>query len=315
MEFYQMSAETLPQIHFVDDTTIVPPYIHKRRRAGEYIMYVVKQGEMYLTEDDIPLILRAGDICILDKDRMHAGVKASTCSYYYIHFTHKDFELLQCEEREGVIDFFLKQRIASLKSDIFSYDECRGGKIYLPKHWHAENTGTLIRLSELLEQAKQENYSPLENYKTMCACCIQQVFIEISRSFLTSEHENYKPGLPGYYYKVQQILEYLNREYGGEISGVLLERELSGNFDYMNRIFKKVTGQTIFQYLTQVRIKHAAIMIRNTTMKMSEIGKKTGFPDEYYFSRVFKKHMGMSPAAYGKTMAKSQISVDNDKSR
>ena len=50
------------------------------------------------------------------------------------------------------------------------------------------------------------------------------------------------------------MLNYLNREYAGDITGQLLEKEFGGNFDYMNRTFKKVTGQTIFRYLNRVRI-------------------------------------------------------------
>ena len=84
------------------------------------------------------------------------------------------------------------------------------------------------------------------------------------------------------------------------ITGKLLEKEFGGNFDYMNRVFKKVTGETIFRYLNRVRINHAETLILNTPMKMSAIGSRVGFSDEYYFSRVFKKHTGKSPTEYAR---------------
>lgn len=307
MEIYQMSAEILPSIHFVDDTVIEPPYIHKRRRAGEYIMYVIKHGEMYLLENEEPLSLRAGDICILDKDRVHVGVKASVCGYYYIHFQHRDMRLMAHEDEEEALDILMKQRMEALESDIFSYAGCEDGKIYLPKLWHVEDAAAWVKLEELLEQAKQENYSPMENYKIMCACNIQQVFMEIGRSFLTAEQKNDLSSLPGYYYTVHRILAWLNQEFATRITGELLEQKFESNFDYMNRVFKKVTGQTIFQYLTRIRINHAKILILHTSMKMSEVGKKVGFPDEYYFNRVFKKQVGVPPAAYAKIHQKVAI--------
>ena len=80
----------------------------------------------------------------------------------------------------------------------------------------------------------------------------------------------------------------------------VLEKEFGGNFDYMNRTFKKATGETIFRYLNRVRINHAKAMILNTPLKMSVIGSRVGFSDEYYFSRVFKKCTGKSPTEYAR---------------
>ena len=105
---------------------------------------------------------------------------------------------------------------------------------------------------------------------------------------------------PRSYRVVQELLNYLNSEYASNITGELLEKEFGGNFDYMNRTFKKVTGETIFRYLNRVRINHAKTLILNTPLKMSVIGTRVGFSDEYYFSRVFKKYTGKSPTEYAR---------------
>ncbi len=57
MEFYRIHAEILPQIHFIDKTVVTPPYVHKRRKAGEYVVYFVQNGEMYLREESQPITL------------------------------------------------------------------------------------------------------------------------------------------------------------------------------------------------------------------------------------------------------------------
>lgn len=88
--------------------------------------------------------------------------------------------------------------------------------------------------------------------------------------------------------------------------GERLEEEFDGNFDYMNRIFKRVTGQTIFQYLTAVRMEHAKRLIAQTTMHTGVIGQEVGYPDEYYFSKVFKRNVGMSPRAYADSLSKNK---------
>ena len=100
MEFYQMHAESLPSIHFVDDTRMQSTWLHRKRKPLEYIMYVIRYGEMFLEEDGVPLTLKTGDICILDKDRTHVGVKPAMCGYYYVHFLHDDFKLIDFKDEK-----------------------------------------------------------------------------------------------------------------------------------------------------------------------------------------------------------------------
>lgn len=300
MEFYRMHAERLPSIHFVDDAATGATWLHRKRKPLEYIMYVVRYGEMFLEEDGVPLTLRSGDICILDKDRTHVGVKPAKCGYYYVHFMHDDFELMGFEDEKEALELLAGYRESSLNSDIFSYDRCGGNQLYLPKHCHIRSQRVWLRVEELLQKARQETYRPMENYKAMCACYIQQAFMEIGRCFLDEAGETWRPSLPVYYETVGKMTEWLNRNYAREVTGALLEEVFEYNFDYMNRIFKKVNGKTIFQYLTQIRIHHARLLLQNSSMKMAEVGKRVGFPDEYYFSRVFKKHVGVSPGAYAR---------------
>ena len=125
--------------------------------------------------------------------------------------------------------------------------------------------------------------------------------MEISRCFLDEAGDSQRSGRPVYYEMVGKMVEWLNQNYGKEVASPFLEELFGHNFDYMNRVFKKVNGKTVFQYLTQVRIHHAKLLLCNTSMKIGEIGKRVGFPDEYYFSRVFKKYTGISPAAFARS--------------
>ena len=66
------------------------------------------------------------------------------------------------------------------------------------------------------------------------------------------------------------------------------------------------TVKTIFQYLTAVRMEHAKRLIAQTTMHTGVIGQEVGYPDEYYFSKVFKRNVGMSPRAYADSLSKNK---------
>ena len=53
-------------------------------------------------------------------------------------------------------------------------------------------------------------------------------------------------------------------------------------------------------------MEHAKRLIAQTTMHTGMIGQKVGYPDEYYFSKVFKRNVGMSPRAYADSLSKNK---------
>lgn len=61
------------------------------------------------------------------------------------------------------------------------------------------------------------------------------------------------------------------------------------------RIFKEAMGISPMQYLCDYRLNNADIMLRNTTRSISDIISDSGFNDESYFYRCYKKHFGETP--------------------
>ena len=63
-------------------------------------------------------------------------------------------------------------------------------------------------------------------------------------------------------------------------------------------MFKKETGDTINNYLTEYRLNKAKQYLRETLFTAAEIGVKVGYRDSSYFGRIFRKHFGMTPNEY-----------------
>lgn len=71
--------------------------------------------------------------------------------------------------------------------------------------------------------------------------------------------------------------------------------EVHTSEDYLTRIFKKELGLSPWEYLNRYRIWLAENLLRNTGMSVNEVSNETGFQDQAYFCRVFKKIKGYSP--------------------
>lgn len=302
--FFSLNPNILPQIRLINSATIDLPYIHKRRKANEYILYIIRKGNMYIIEDGKKYVLSEGDFFLLDPSYIHEGYKAAHCEYYYIHFQHQQIYKTENISKDLVIQKLLESRNDYLQSNSFSYDIYKTEKLLIPKKYSFVNYNSFITTICLLNEAIEQNNNQIENYKIICSCKVLESLIEVSRSFIFSEIENLSSGVPKSYKKIQELLKYLNTEYAGKITSSTIEEKFSCNFDYMNRVFKKLTQKTIFTYLNTVRIDHAKELISTTSLKSSEIGVNVGFSDEYYFSKVFKKYTGIPPTIYARGILK-----------
>lgn len=87
-------------------------------------------------------------------------------------------------------------------------------------------------------------------------------------------------------------------------------RAMPFHYDYLRKLFKKEVGITPLEYLTQMRMKKAEMMLSavwSSDYTVTEIGQLCGFDDALYFSRVFKKNFGCSPTAFAKTQGQNKM--------
>ncbi len=72
---------------------------------------------------------------------------------------------------------------------------------------------------------------------------------------------------------------------------------LSISYSHFRRIFREVTGSAPNQYLIGAKLNLAEKLLRDSVLPMNKVAHQSGFPDEFYFSRLFKKHRNISPSA------------------
>jgi AraC-like DNA-binding protein len=67
---------------------------------------------------------------------------------------------------------------------------------------------------------------------------------------------------------------------------------------HFSRKFRETTGYSPIDYFIRLKIQKACELLESTDLKVGEISRQLGYGDQYYFSRIFKKIMGISPKRY-----------------
>lgn len=97
---------------------------------------------------------------------------------------------------------------------------------------------------------------------------------------------------------INDIIFYLYSNYPNKVTINDLMNIFHINRTSLMEKFSKSTGSTIMNYLTKIRINVAAMVLRDTTIPVSEVMERVGFNDMSHFGRMFKKYLGCSPTEY-----------------
>lgn len=115
---------------------------------------------------------------------------------------------------------------------------------------------------------------------------------------LIAENREKKIALPSV--RSGEILNYISANYTEEIRVEQIAKDYHLDRSYLERTFKRETGMSIREAITDFRIKKAQSLLRETSVSIADVAKYSGFGDRLYFSKFFRKKFGMSPSEYRK---------------
>ena len=92
-----------------------------------------------------------------------------------------------------------------------------------------------------------------------------------------------------------KLIAYLNENYGEKITLTGLSQKFGFNKNYICALFQKYYNKSLNLYLTELRMSHARELLLDRTILIKEVAYRCGYPDYYYFFKVFKDHFGISP--------------------
>lgn len=97
---------------------------------------------------------------------------------------------------------------------------------------------------------------------------------------------------------IRKVQQYIENNFSSQISLSDIADTVGLNSSYLSRIFKKETGESVTEYLTNCRIEKAKELLKDNNLRLRDISESIGFNDVSYFSNTFKKIVGVSPTEY-----------------
>lgn len=99
---------------------------------------------------------------------------------------------------------------------------------------------------------------------------------------------------------VKATQEYLENHYAEDITLEDIAEQVNISPQYFSKLIKKTTGFNFIDWLSMLRVKKAKELLTNSNLTVKEVCFMVGYKDPNYFSRIFKKRIGITPSEYVK---------------
>jgi AraC-like DNA-binding protein len=235
-------------------------------------------GVFHIDGQDYPI--KAGDLIILNPGTYHKCMLINPCSYVvenYIAFTDihiRDlapniFPIHNCCIVRTMSNKIRQETFKICAAIVKEYKACQSGRYFMLKSY-------LVQLILILVREQQKNFQ---------------------------EHKGYLFESPNKKYAVKQIINFLNEHYQEKISLEQIAQNMYLSTFYISKIFKSETGDTPINYLIELRMEKArSLMEYDGAISIQNVASLVGYDDVYHFSKLFKKHFGVSPSQYRSNM-------------
>lgn len=234
-------------------------------RMDYHILYI-QSGRCFLTLDGVTQTVPAGSIILFrpyERQEYHFLQQDASVSHY-IHFTG-----------QGCASLLERLGISSLR--VFPMG---GSRTY------EELSAKLVR--EFLMKSFA--------WESECAALLWQMLICIARKYDLYTRHIHRPDDR----RISDACQYVYAHLSDDISIQALAEDACLSVSRFTHLFREVTGWSFHAYLNFLRMERAKELLCHSNAPIREIAESVGIDDQNYFSRLFRKTVGVSPMAFRK---------------
>jgi AraC-like DNA-binding protein len=248
-------------------------------------LFILLSRECRLQIGGETVTLTGGDVLVMDHTKLHAV---------------RDFP---GREAEAVVIRFLPEIVRGFATG--SADHL----VLLPFYCQSEASPHVLRrnetaavavhlaLARVLESYAEASQSPY--WQTGARAYFLEVLHHLARRFQAAERlreqftrQQEKTN------RLRKLFEHIERSYAARISLPEAAAMAGLSKPQFHTVFKKATGMTLVDYLTQIRLTQAVRLLRATDRSIAEIATQVGFADQSYFDRRFRRRFGRTPRQF-----------------
>lgn len=158
-------------------------------------------------------------------------------------------------------------------------------------------------IQAMYEEILQEYTKNAPHSQLVLLGMVYKLFFYMYENHIPSESDEQTLYIKKFDERIQDALVYIenNLEYGFSIEEIAAHVSLSAS--HFSRLFKNVTGASFTDYLTDVRLQHAQILLASSSLSINEIAGRIGISNGNYLCTLFKKKYGLAPSEYRKEIA------------
>ena len=201
------NADLLPKVRMLGQIRYNEPWIHFSRCINDWVLYVIRDGNLYLQENGIRYHLTAGDYFLLEPGLTHEGYQRASCDYYYAHFTHPDM-CRAGDDRQAIAELAEKRRESLVGYNLESIDPT-SPTTYLPKQFHLAGGEFKAQLRAAVECYDSRE----EDYKRRTSALLHSFLLQTAHEHLLSQNSAKGKKLRKSDVAAEQLLRYLNQNY------------------------------------------------------------------------------------------------------
>lgn len=248
----------------------LPTYWQKGRR--DYQILYVANGKTHFWFDGREEIVSTGHMVLYKPEEIQKYVYylEDNPEVFWIHFTGSDVKNI-------------------LAYHGISLDE------------HVFYCGVLPDYKALFRKIIQELQLCRYGYEDYIASLFNDILLLVDRQ----QHEQ-KKATGDIQEQIERAAAYFNENYNTKISIDDYAESLHISTNWFIHNFKQYAGMSPAQYILSLRMVNAQSLLERTTYNIKEISEIVGYENPLYFSRVFKKEIGKSPAQYRKEMTPTE---------
>lgn len=250
----------------------MPPHSHNRCE----IMYVVS-GSCTVSVKEEPIALKKNQFIFLDQNVPHClYIKSDTpCAILNLEFSCSP------SPNEGGIDL----------------NEMHIGSEAYRRFISSKEEFLVLNDNGKVGYAIKDLISELENKKSSDMFLPQLLFFRMLAEFSRSiGQDGHYPGS----LHLRKAQRFINEHLYEELNVEMIAEFTGINHTYLQTLFSKQFNCGIIAYVNKLRMEHAAFLLNNSSMSITDVAFHLGFNSRQHFGYIFEKHYNMSPKQYRK---------------